>query len=117
MRNRRVCIFLHVEGQEYLLADLAEKSGLKGDTIKARFVAGISLSELLDPSPKRNLSGLALGGLANGLRNKRKTHCPKGHEYTPENTAPNGKNRMGRKCKRCHADRQLIRNRLKRTFL
>lgn len=29
------------------------------------------------------------------------THCPKGHEYTPENTKPNvgGK---GRRCRTCH---------------
>jgi len=35
------------------------------------------------------------------------THCPQGHEYTPENTrrSRNGK----RHCKRCHLDRQIRR--------
>lgn len=31
--------------------------------------------------------------------NKRKTHCMRGHEFTPENTTKNGN---GRKCKQCH---------------
>lgn len=37
--------------------------------------------------------------------NARKTHCPKGHEYTPENTwaSPNGRNRKCRACRRVSA--------------
>jgi hypothetical protein len=31
--------------------------------------------------------------------NASKTHCPRGHEYTPENTKPNG---HGRWCRECH---------------
>jgi hypothetical protein len=31
--------------------------------------------------------------------NARKTHCVRGHEFTPENTVPNG---TGRKCRTCH---------------
>jgi hypothetical protein len=31
------------------------------------------------------------------------THCPKGHKYTPENTQLTG---TGRRCRRCHADRE-----------
>lgn len=31
--------------------------------------------------------------------NSRKTHCIRGHEFTPENTWANG---TGRKCKECH---------------
>lgn len=31
--------------------------------------------------------------------NSRKTHCKHGHEFTPENTVPNGN---GRKCRTCH---------------
>lgn len=39
----------------------------------------------------------------NGLcaQNARKTHCKRGHEFTPENTlAPRGK--QGRECRACH---------------
>lgn len=32
-------------------------------------------------------------------RQMRRTHCPQGHEYTPENTRMNGKN--GRMCREC----------------
>lgn len=34
------------------------------------------------------------------LANKRKTHCPKGHEYTRENTQYFGKKRW-RRCRQC----------------
>lgn len=36
--------------------------------------------------------------------NVNKTHCPQGHEYTPENTY-NQAGRSGRKCKTCHRER------------
>lgn len=38
-----------------------------------------------------------------GDRNRSKTHCPKGHEYTPENTTlqQKGKGRVSRLCKTC----------------
>lgn len=35
---------------------------------------------------------------------RRKTHCPRGHEYTPANTRLTRGN--ARSCRRCHADRQ-----------
>ena len=38
----------------------------------------------------------------------RRTHCPKGHEYTPENTIIEDTHRgrgKGRRCKKCHYER------------
>jgi hypothetical protein len=44
--------------------------------------------------------------------NARKTHCPHGHEYAPENllTTKSG----GRSCKTCHRDRERVRHAMKK---
>lgn len=34
------------------------------------------------------------------------THCTRGHEFTPENTGPNS---GGRRCRRCHREREAAR--------
>jgi hypothetical protein len=47
-----------------------------------------------------------LRGEGTGACNARKTHCPSGHEYTPENTLRYG---SGRKCRRCVEEQNLQR--------
>jgi len=42
-----------------------------------------------------------------GQHNRNKTHCPKGHEYTKENTYKNGN---GRKCKTCVLERYHLKS-------
>ncbi len=108
-RNRRVCVRVTIEGKEYLLADLADKSPLKRDVVLERARQGMTLEQVLSPEKRRDLSGLALGGIANGARNRAKTHCKSGHEFTDANTfvTPEG----WRKCRRCAADRQAVINR------
>ena len=44
-----------------------------------------------------------------GKHHSAKTHCPKGHEYTPENTYPNRGNPNWRACKQCALDGSRIR--------
>lgn len=107
--NRCNTVFVEIQGCKFRAWELSRCSGLKPDTIIDRAKQGLSLVEVLDPKRRVFVEGLKIGGLANGARNKAKTHCKHGHEFTPENTAPNGKN--GRCCRRCHADRQLRRNR------
>lgn len=51
--------------------------------------------------------GLALGGMASGEVQKAKTHCPNGHEYTPENTLK--RERGWRGCKACHREKEAFR--------
>lgn len=59
-----------------------------------------------------NLEGLKLGGLANGARQRAKTHCPHGHEYSPDNICAS---KDGfRRCKTCHREQAQIRNARKR---
>jgi len=43
-----------------------------------------------------------LGGLKNGERQRAKTHCPHGHEYTPENTVLGSKGE--RQCRACRKE-------------
>ena len=45
--------------------------------------------------------------------NRAKTHCPQGHEYTPENTYRDTK---GRQCKRCRRDRGVTWNRKNKQY-
>lgn len=42
------------------------------------------------------------------------THCPRGHEYTPENTYYMKRNRTHRKCRACHRDQEYERRRTKK---
>jgi len=42
-------------------------------------------------------------GQVNAERQRGITHCPKGHDYTPENTQAR-KTNNGRKCRQCSAD-------------
>lgn len=107
--NRGNAVFVEIQGSKFRAVELSEFTGMKPDTIIERAKQGLTFAEVIAPGRRVFVDGLKLGGLANGERNKAKTHCKHGHEYTPENTAPNGKN--GRACRRCHADRQLRRTR------
>ena len=53
------------------------------------------------PKKGRDLTGLALGGKANGARNLAKTHCPHGHPYDEANTYINLRT-GARECRACH---------------
>lgn len=110
-RNRRVCVFFTIEGVKYSLAELAEKSGLKGDTIKERAKHCTTLAELLDPTRRVFKEGLALGGTLGLEKRKERTHCRKGHEWTPENT---GKQIGGRLCLECLKERSVVKEAKKR---
>jgi len=106
-RNRRNAIFVEIEGEQYRLMDLAKQSGLTRGAIVERAKKGLSMSEVLSQERRHDLSGLALGGAGFAAKMRERTHCSKGHEYTPENTRITKEG--WRNCRTCH--RLKMRNR------
>ena len=97
--NRECTVVYRVDGVDLLVADVARQLGMKGDSIKARIEKGLPLSEVMNPERKHCKKGLAVGGLANGARQRAKTHCPHGHEYNAENLII--RKEGWRECKAC----------------
>ncbi len=81
-RNQRVTRRATIEGAEYIAADLAEKAGVKTDTIVVRAIQGLSLEQVMAPERRHNFDGLKLGGFASG-NSRHRTHCKNGHEFVP----------------------------------
>lgn len=116
-RNRRITLRITRDGSTYTIAELAEKSGLKFDTVAKRAAQGLTLPEIVAKERRYDLSGLALGGVKNGQRQRQKTHCKSGHPFNEANThhyvAASGA--PARSCKRCHAIREAERRKSRKT--
>jgi hypothetical protein len=108
-RNRRRAVYVTVDGQQYRAVELAERAGVKTDTIIERANRGLPLAQVMAAEKLQNLSGLSLGGAANGARQRSKTHCPNGHEYTSDNLRASSQGYRG--CKACHREREKARRR------
>lgn len=100
MRNMRITRKVTIGGETYVAKDLAEKLGMKTDTIVSRATVCSTLEELMDPNRRVFKEGLALGGLANGERLRSRTHCNYGHEFTEHNSMV-GRDGV-RRCRECH---------------
>lgn len=76
--------------------------------------ATMTVFSLLSPRRMEQASALLTKWkAAKGHRNAQKTHCPKGHEYTPSNTYRRSKNPDWRSCRACtlaYAARRSISN-------
>lgn len=101
-RNQAVTRWIAIDGQQFRAADLADVAGRKTDTIIQRAKSGLPYDEVVTAEHRRDLSGLALGGVANGERQRAKTHCPKGHSYDDAIITKKG----WRRCRRCFYDRE-----------
>jgi len=106
-RNQRANIKVVIDGDEYLACELADLSGVKTDTIISRVARGLTYEQVISRDKGHDISGFSLGGFASGAKKQAMTHCKNGHEFTPQNTAITKEG--WRRCKRCHADRQLAR--------
>ncbi len=95
--NRAIAVYVVVDGVKHRAIELAEGAGHKTETIVSRAARGLPLDAVLAKEKLYNLDGLALGGLANGVRQKAKTHCPKGHSYDDAIVSKQG----FRRCRTC----------------
>lgn len=103
--NRSVAVYVVVDGVRYRAIVLAKQHGMKTDTIVKRAEAGMTLAEVISPDRRVFTDGLALGGLANGRRQKAKTHCPHGHSYADAIITKQG----FRRCRTCFYASEKIR--------
>jgi len=104
--NRRITNKFIIDGKEIIPAIVAKQLGMKSDSILNRIKKGLPLDKILSPERKYDLTGFALGGKANGVRQKAKTHCPNGHEYTQDNIVAS---KLGyRTCKTCKREKARL---------
>jgi len=105
-RNQRTTWRVTIEGKEYLVCDLVERFGLKGETIMGRASKGMSFEQVTKKT-RYTYSGGARAAIAVRVANQlARSHCKNGHPWTPENT---GQQKTGRYCRACHrlkVDRQ-----------
>lgn len=99
-RNQRRAVFVEIEGRQYRAIELAEQIGVKTDTIQERAARGLTFEQVMSRDKLENLSGLAQGGKASGAKKRARTHCRRGHEFTPENTRFREADNA-RQCRKC----------------
>jgi hypothetical protein len=117
-RNRRVTLYVTIEGVKYLVAALAEEYGFKTDTLMARAKVCATFAELVDKKRRVFTKGLQAGILASAEARKQRTHCKNGHEYTEASTYIRKEGKYeARGCRICHAIRQAEATKKKKQIL
>lgn len=107
-RNQRRAVYVKIQGEKFRAIELAERAGVKTDTIVLRAQRGLDLATVLSSRRLYFAEGLSLGGAASGAKRRARTHCKYGHEYTNANTLmrPDG----ARQCRQCHNAKMRRRN-------
>lgn len=112
-RNTRATRWVTIDGARYKARELADISGRKVDTIVERAERGLSFTEVVSKGPKiANPKQISVAVAARIKAVNERTHCKRGHEFTPENSyiPEEGK----RWCKACMALKIERRNKAKR---
>lgn len=104
-RNRRVNVYITIEGESYLAIDLAERAGHSVATIIERAKAGLPMPEIVAHERRwsYNPEAIARGSITANANRRAKTHCKHGHEWTTENTRiiSSGRAAGTRECREC----------------
>ncbi len=111
-RNRRMTIRVEIEGQSYLLIELAEMAGHKAETISARIAAGLSFEKIISRETFQTRRVPVEAVAARIANQKNATHCKNGHEWTPENTRITKEG--WKNCRACHNMKMRNRTAMKR---
>jgi len=107
MMNTRCAVFVVIDGVKHRAIDIAKRSGIKTDTVVSRAERGMSLEDVSSSKRFYSRNPGNAGGLASGERQKAKTHCPHGHEYTTKNTIVS---KQGwRRCRTCFGKKEAAR--------
>lgn len=101
--NRAVNRNITWNGETLNLSQWSERTGIHRNTLERRVDLGWPLDRVFAPEKHLDLSGLALGGKANGERLMARTHCERGHPFDSENSYFNGRQRVCRACRRVRA--------------
>lgn len=102
MNNRRVCRHFTARGETHTLSEWSRISGIHRNTLDQRIATGETIEEALRPERRVNMDQLAIAIRNSSIARKARTHCKRGHEFTPENT---GKQKWGRYCRVCHREK------------
>jgi hypothetical protein len=110
--NRRVNRIFSVNDEAHTIAEWSRITGIHPNTITQRLDRGLPPSEVISPEKFCNITGLPKGIAASAALRRSKTHCKHGHEFTPENTRTDSRQRY---CRACHRQGETKRREQRRS--
>lgn len=99
MRNQRTTRWVTISGKRYRVAELAAKSGIKGDIIISRANRGLGLSGVLSKKRYYNTNNWHKAVAVRVANQIARTHCKRGHPLSGDNMYRN--KHGGRVCRTC----------------